>query len=149
MSYVRGKAIGSVVYAAASVFVKHENELLAGNFAGSLLSKCEKPIINALARAKTVAKEKVFNHPRKIEIEIGSYTTIGILLRTFCEAAKERVEGKTVSFKGQRAIDMMGINAPKKDDSLYHAYLNVTDYISGMTDNYATFLAKQIGGHGA
>ena len=40
----------------------------------------------------------------------------------------------------------MGINAPNESDSIYTAYLRVIDFISGMTDNYATFISKQFSG---
>ena len=40
----------------------------------------------------------------------------------------------------------MGIHAPKPDLPLYNAYMRALDFISGMTDNYATYLARQIGG---
>ena len=43
---------------------------------------------------------------------------------------------------------MMGVNAPQKGDDLYKSFLRVTDYISGMTDNYASYMAQQIGGMG-
>lgn len=148
MSYIRGKAIGNIVYNAVEAFIEHEHEILLGNFDDDILSKCNSVINGVMDRAKDIANNKIFNHARKIELEIGAYSTIGILLQTFCSAVKEKVDGRQISFRGKRVIDMMGINAPKKDDDLYNSYLSVLDYISGMTDNYATFMAKQIGGYG-
>lgn len=35
---------------------------------------------------------------------------------------------------------------PRKAWSLHHSYMHVLDFISGMTDNYATYIARQIRG---
>lgn len=40
----------------------------------------------------------------------------------------------------------MGVNAPTHDDDLYQSYLRVLDFISGMTDDYATFISRQFSG---
>jgi len=40
----------------------------------------------------------------------------------------------------------MGANAPGVDDNLYTACLRVVDFVSGMTDDYATFVSRQFSG---
>ncbi|WP_366043472.1 hypothetical protein [Seleniivibrio sp.] len=40
----------------------------------------------------------------------------------------------------------MGDQAPQKAETVFEALHRVTDYISGMTDNYATETAQQIAG---
>ena len=42
----------------------------------------------------------------------------------------------------------MGENKPKSQGSLYNKYQRVIDYIVGMTDNHATYLAHQLSGVG-
>ena len=64
----------------------------------------------------------------------------------FIPAAHDKKTNVKLGFREQRALDLMGINAPVESDSLYMSYLRVIDFISGMTDNYATFISKQFSG---
>jgi dGTPase len=151
LAFLRSKAIGKSVNAIADVFEQNYEFIMQGTFNSDieLISKCHVDVRNALDEAKRLARDKVFNEPRKIELEIGCYTAIGILLDAFCRAVRERViTNEKVSYKSERVLSMMGINAPKAGDKLYESYLKVTDYISGMTDNYASYMARQIGGMG-
>lgn len=100
-----------------------------------------------LARAKALGHAYIFNEPRKIELELGAYRTIGILLEDLIGAAHAlHVSQKT--FKTERALTLMGNDAPQPSWSLYEKYQAVLDYIVGMTDNYATRLAGQLAGLG-
>jgi len=42
----------------------------------------------------------------------------------------------------------MGENRPQKTQSLYNMYQRVVDYIVGMTDNHAKYVANQLNGMG-
>ena len=42
----------------------------------------------------------------------------------------------------------MGEDLPNEDKSLYTMYQRVIDYIVGMTDNYAKYVANQLNGMG-
>jgi dGTPase len=149
ISYLRGKSIGKAIDTVADAFIDNYETIMSGSFANDkdLIDLCNEDIREPLAKAKETAKQKVFNQPRKIELEIGSYTSLGILLDVFCKAAKEKIQNaENLSFRSSRILSMMGINAPKNGEDLYSSLLRVTDYISGMTDSYATHMAKQVGG---
>ena len=148
MSYLRGRSIGIAINHVADAFMEKLPKIMEGELADELITCCTDDIRNPLDNAKQIARERIFKHPRKIEIEIGSFTTIGILLEAFCSAVREQVIGQNLSFRSERILSMMGVNAPQKGDSLYKSYMRVLDYISGMTDSYATHIAKQIGGMG-
>ncbi|MBV8656384.1 MAG: deoxyguanosinetriphosphate triphosphohydrolase, partial [Burkholderiales bacterium] len=95
------------------------------------------------------ARDRIFNNRRKVEIEVGSFTCLDILLEAFCGAAYQlRTEPDRLSFRNKRILDLMEYNAPHKDWPLYESYMRVLDFIGGMTDNYATYLAQQVGGMG-
>ncbi|MNO55074.1 deoxyguanosinetriphosphate triphosphohydrolase-like protein [compost metagenome] len=97
-------------------------------------------------RAKAMAREKIFQDKRKTLHEIGAYTTLEILLNSFCGAALEQYDGRTPSFKSQRILDLLGHNAPDPHWPLYKAFLRVIDFIAGMTDSYATEMAREMTG---
>lgn len=149
ISFIRAKAIGRAIEGVVESFTKNYKKIMQGKFEGDLINDSDAQIKAPLDAAKQLSRDKVFDEPRKIELEIGCYTAIGILLNAFCSAVREQVlSGERISYKSSRVLAMMGINAPQKGDDLYRSLLKVTDYISGMTDNYATHMAKQIGGMG-
>ncbi|MGL6041893.1 MAG: deoxyguanosinetriphosphate triphosphohydrolase, partial [Deefgea sp.] len=101
-----------------------------------------------LLEAKQLARDRIFNERRKIEIEVGSFTCLEILMSAFCTAAYEQHVSAEMPFRMRRVLDLMDYNAPKKEWPLYETYRRVLDFIGGMTDNYATYLAQQVGGMG-
>lgn len=152
---LRGKVIGAYIEAAADAFIKHEKEYLEGDQT-SLIELCDDNIKNSVLKAKETAKT-IFNHPRKIELEIGAYTVISTLLNVMCEAAIEwHKNPEKMTFRSRRVLDLIGESTfhpsiKNKDGALsgdYLALIRVVDFVSGMTDNYATFLAKQFNGMG-
>lgn len=153
---LRGRIIGSYVEAASEAFIKHEEQYLAGD-PTSLIELCEDNISKSISAAKDIAKKKIFVHPRKIELEVGSYNVVATLLSVMCESVLEWVNTpEKMSFRSKRILDLIGestfdhrIKSGESDLSKnYLALRRVIDFISGMTDNYATFLAKQFNGMG-
>lgn len=156
MPLLRGKVIGKYVEAASEAFIKNQEKYLSGDQT-SLISLCENPVKESIIQAKHIAKKKIFNHSRKIELEIGSYNVISTLLSVMCESALEWTNTpKNMSFRSERVIDLIGESTFDPDiqngntglSKDYLALRRVVDFISGMTDNYATFLAKQFNGMG-
>ena len=100
--------------------------------------------------SKNIAKNKIFKEPRKTTLEIGSYTVFEKLLDTLIPAAYERVylKAEHETFKTKRVIDLLGVNAPKKEADLYTSYQAIVDFVSGMTDDYATLISSQFSGAG-
>ena len=141
LAILRGKAIEHLTNAAARAFVDQQQALLAGQLAGDLVEHMHGPAKLCVQRAKAIAREKIFQDKRKTLHEIGAYTTLEILLNAFCGAALEQYGGHTPSFKNRRILDLLGRNAPDPQWPLYRAFLQVIDFIAGMTDSYATEMA--------
>lgn len=149
MSLLRSKAIDRCVREVASAFMRQHDALLRGEFEGDLLQSCPDFVRHGIRDAKQMAREKIFNARRKVEIEVGSFTCLDILLDAFCGAAYQlRTEPEKLSFRNRRILDLMEYNAPHRNWPLYESYMRVLDFIGGMTDNYATYLAQQVGGLG-
>ncbi|HUH42432.1 MAG TPA: deoxyguanosinetriphosphate triphosphohydrolase [Sulfurimonas sp.] len=106
---------------------------------------------SAIKEAKKLASSKIFNEKRKIELELGAYNIIETLLDNLIHATydfyKKEDESK-VSFRYKRALELMEDDRPKKEQSLYNMYQRVIDYIVGMTDNHAKYVANQLNGMG-
>ncbi|OOV87311.1 deoxyguanosinetriphosphate triphosphohydrolase [Oceanospirillum linum] len=149
---LRGAAMEQVVAAVSKAFVEHQEELLAGRFNRDLIDACPPDIAQGVAQAKRMAQQRIFDHPRKAKLEIGAYTTLGVLLENFCGAVdelsllKETGSDAPLSFKHKRVLSLIGENIPDTGWSRYEAYRRVLDFIGGMTDNYAVDLAQEMGG---
>jgi dGTPase len=151
LSALRAYSISEAVEAIAIAFAEKETDLLAGKLAANddLIRFCPATLSEPLNAAKTLAQEKVYVAHQKMRLEIGSYPLLGGLLKLFCEATLERIACTgEISYRHDRVMRMMGFDAPKPGDELYPALLKVTDYISGMTDPYATRMARELAGTG-
>lgn len=148
ISALRGKAMEHMVGSAVGAYLENQSAIMRGDYQGELLADGDPEVRDGLYKAKTLARERVFPDTRKTELEVGAYTTLGVLLEAFCHAVYDnnRLCGEGLSYRSDRIISLMGIHAPSPRLPLYKAYMRALDFISGMTDNYATYLARQIGG---
>jgi dGTPase len=149
ISALRGRAMENMVDSALLAFVEHYDEIISGQYTGELLSDGDPNVKAGLAKAKHLARTRVFPDTRKAELEVGAYSSLGVLLDAFCHAVFEQYQKgslEDLSYRSEKIISLMGIHAPKADWPLYHAYMRALDFISGMTDNYAAYLGRQITG---
>ncbi|MCE8014308.1 deoxyguanosinetriphosphate triphosphohydrolase [Billgrantia desiderata] len=143
---LRGAAMERAVNDVGAVFVEHENALLNGTLNSDLLELCHPDLGWGVAAAKQLARERIFQNERKAKLEIGAYTTLGILLEAFIGAAHELHFSGQSSFKHQRVLALIGENTPRPSWPLYDSYRRMLDFIGGMTDHYAVDLAQEMGG---
>jgi len=153
LSLIRGKVISAFVDAGAAAFMRNHNEIMTGKVNG-ILDLCEKNVRDCVSAAKNLARDEIFQHPRKVELEIGAYSTLSTLLNVSCAAALDYVRrGDTNDSKTKRVVDLLGLDLSVLDASSgvsreYGIIMQVLDYVSGMTDNYAMHLARQFNGMG-
>ncbi len=150
---LRGSIIEHFIDAGVSAFMQHHDELLAGSVDTDLISLCAAPVREAVEGSKQLAKTRVFEHPLKIELEIGAYQVIGTLLDSLIEAGVAMAENDLSNFRHQRLINLIGAHTFPPDlaqleplEKRYQCIMRAVDFIAGMTDNYATYLAKQFNG---
>ena len=146
LAILRGKAIEHLTNAAAQAFVEQLPALMAGTLQGDLVEHMHGPAKTCVVNAKALAREKIFQDKRKTLHEIGAYATLEILLNAFCGAALEQHKFGTLSFKNRRIFDLLGQAAPQPDWTLYKSFMRIIDFIGGMTDSYATEMAREMTG---
>lgn len=146
LAILRGKAIEHLTNAAAEAFVEQQPALMAGTLQGDLVQHMHGPAKTCVINAKELARVKIFQDKRKTLHEIGAYTTLEILLNAFCGAALEQHRLGTLSFKNQRIFDLLGYYAPQPHWPLYKSFMRIIDFIGGMTDSYATEMAREMTG---
>ena len=150
---LRGSIIENFIDAGVQAFMQQHDRLLAGEIDIDLISLCAAPVRDVVEGSKQLAKTRVFEHPRKIELEIGAYQVIGTLLDSLIDAAIAFAENDRSNFRHQRLINLMGTHTFPPDladlpepEKRYQCIMRAVDFIAGMTDNYATYLAKQFNG---
>ena len=166
---LRGPIFDFLVEGAIDSFIKNYDNIMSGKTVGSpkpnsLFEMLEeedsrRKLIDDL---KDYAKKNIFEEQKKTEIEIGAYTTIDTLLAQFTKAAidfGEYLNNRTgevdVSWHSKLILRFLGDHAPAEDNepceagwSKHQCLRRVIDFVSGMTDNYATYVAKQLKGMG-
>lgn len=129
---LRGKAINKLIQAATNIFMEKEEDILSGKFDEDLLS---------LDEIKKKTCEAVFKHPDVVGIQIAGYEVLGKLFGEFVNAVLHD------SKKDKLIRDMLPKEyRPDDNEDTYNKILKITDYISGMTDSYATSLFQQFSG---
>ena len=147
-SFIRGKVIDAYISAGVKAFMENEADFLAGKIHSDLISLCNPEVTSSVEIAKNLAKERIFTHPRKVELEIGAYDVIERLLDKAIPAVDEwfRLGGTTQSKENEMMINLIGAkNLPKTGDH-YQTLMAGIDFVSGMTDNYASHLSRQFSG---
>jgi dGTPase len=148
---IRGQIIDRSIHQISDTFMRHHDRLMAGEFAfPDLISACGGEVLDYIQAAKTLARERIFQHHQKVELEVGAYATLDTLLESFIKAAyhfyRSHHQNRPLSLKDRQILQLMGANCPQPHDLPYPAYMRTIDYIAGMTDNYAAYLAHQLRG---
>ncbi|MDD5400971.1 MAG: deoxyguanosinetriphosphate triphosphohydrolase [Sulfurimonas sp.] len=154
------KKVSRLVAISIHLLAVHTMEVFEENFDAIISDEQPKDLIElfrkkefqtAIKEAKRLGSQKIFNEKRKIELELGAYNIIETLLKNLMHASYElykKEDESKLSFRYKRALELMGENRPKKTESLYTMYQRVIDYIVGMTDNHAMYVANQLNGMG-
>ncbi|MBT0550038.1 deoxyguanosinetriphosphate triphosphohydrolase [Riemerella anatipestifer] len=143
ISYLRAKVINSLINKSIEIFKDNAIDLLEGNFASSLLGIYQKEN-NALQKIERFSIEKIYNHKAVVEIENAGYNVMYELLNHFIPSAiLDPSERKGYD---KKALQLIPNQFRVEEGTVYQKVLGVLDFVSGMTDNYATDLYRKIKG---
>lgn len=102
MALLRGKVVDRCVREVADAFVRQQHRLLEGSYQGDLLNDCPGFIrAKALARPRSSRAGSIFN-AHKVEVEVGAFTCLDILLDAFCTAAYQLKVAPQMPYRMQR-----------------------------------------------
>ena len=144
IAYLRSKSIGLLVTKCAELYIKNQKEVLSGSFKTSLMDEKDLycPIMNKIQKDSI---KYIYNHPSVIELEITGYKVLSELLNTFVEAVLvDKPNG--LQKKTLLLIPSQFSFYEQKSASPYQKVMGVLDFISGMTDGYATSLYRKLMG---
>ncbi|WP_228059411.1 dGTP triphosphohydrolase [Plectonema radiosum] len=139
IKYLRARAINQLVKETANIFLLKESEILTGEFDRDLL--CVSKYAAILDKIRSETQNKVIQHPDVISTRIAGHEILGHLFTEFADAVLSK--GDKAKFLKQM-IPKQYLFSEHQD--CYHKILQVTDFISGMTDSYATTMFKKLKG---
>ncbi len=141
ITYLRAKCINTLTSQAADIFLYNRDAIISGNYNDSLVDSIEdnNKVLKDIA---TVSFEEIYNHDTVLEIEIAGYNVISELLSLFIPAVlKENRDNRD-----DKLLRLIPGQFQTNEGSAYEKVLSVLDYVTGMTDLYATELYRKIFG---
>lgn len=141
IAYLRSCIIGVLVNRCAETFVRHEDEILAGSFTGSLLDHIPDLERNGYHRCEALSWEKIYCAGDVVDIELAGTRIISFLIDELVKAVRNPQLNYSQLLLA-KVPQQYEINAP----DLYGKLLAVLDHISGMTDVYALDLYRKLKG---
>jgi dGTPase len=141
IKYLRAKAISALIKDTVNVFLEYEDEILAGKFDDSLISrgKYHQIIDNEII---SYMEANIYCHPTVLGIQVAGFEVLDKLFSCFLNASID-----SQNAKNRIIFNMLPEEFRSSDrDNLYSKVLKITDYISGMTDSYATSIFQTISG---
>ncbi|WP_300675519.1 dGTP triphosphohydrolase [Soonwooa sp.] len=143
ISYLRAKVINSLINKSISTYQANFDKIIAGTMDTALLD-IFKQESSSLTEIERFSIEKIYNHKAVIEIENAGYNVMYELLDHFIPSIiLEKSERKNYD---KMALKLIPKQFVYEEGSVYDKVLGVLDFVSGMTDNYATDLYRKIKG---
>ena len=143
IAYLRAKSINALTQASAGVFINNKEAILAGSYNNTLVDAIEDSG-SALKDVMTLSVKEIYRHHSVVEIEITGFHVMSHLLSLFVPAV---LRDKKIGTDAM-ALRLIPFQFTEYEvhDSPYKKALSVVDFISGMTDAYATeFYRKTTG----
>ncbi len=141
ISYLRAKCISLLVKRIIQLYENNFETILDGNFDKGLFNIISTES-KALQEIGDFSIKHIYNNSAVVEIENAGYNVLSELLKHFAipilKTQKSNAEKK--------ALSLLPEQFRYKNGTSYEQTLGVLDYISGMTDNYATELYRKIKG---
>lgn len=163
LSRLRGAILDELVSGAIEAFETVYDDIMSGQFHGELFGALshDDPRRCIVQSAKDLASRKIYGDIKKVEIELGCSATFACLLDATCNAALRCAahlsdpDRTHIDWKSKLVLRLLGDHSPliatRADGEKWNDYQCVRralDFVGGMTDNYAIYVAQQIQGAG-
>lgn len=151
LSQLRGLVVQRLIDESWSVFVSDYENIMAGARAEDLKSSFDDQLKCAMQDVKQVYDE-IFADLSKVAVELGAFKALGRILKALCNATSQLARAQDCSklrFVSRRCLDLAWPkhHVLQNADKPYEWWLHqVLDYVSGLTDNYARQISREIEG---
>jgi dGTPase len=148
IGYLRAKSINSLVFQAKDVFKQYLEGILAGEFDEPLIHKVKTSV--TLANIQQLSVDRYYKSREVLEIEVPGFRVLWELLEAFISAVDDVALSVKPKPKSTTVIKLIPsqflTDNGRPDRDKYKRLLQITDFVSGMTDSYAVAIYKQITG---
>lgn len=141
IAFLRAMVINRLVNQCVDVFMEHYDEIMAGQFQGSLVSHLKGYSKEAMNVCSSVAVKKIYQHRSVLEIELTGYNVLGTLMKAYCDAVMN-----PQGHYQQLLLKLMPEQYASNHEDVYLRLQSVVDFVSGMTDLFALELYQKIKG---
>ena len=139
--FLRSCVINCLENECVNVFVEHEEEILSGTFAGTLIGHIAPLPRNAYQTCAHTAETEIYHCKEVVDVEIAGFKVITELVDMMIHAALHSNQAFS-----QLLINRVSTQYDIKAPTLYGRVMAVLDYISGMTDVYALDVYRKTNG---
>jgi dGTPase len=151
LSQLRGKVVQGLIDESWNVFAADYASIMAGTRTQDLKSSFDEGLKKAIRDVKDIYDE-IFAELSKVATELGAFKALGRILKALCNATSQLARTKDPSklrFVSRRCLDLAWPkhHVEQNADKPYEWWLHqVLDYVSGLTDNYARQISREIEG---
>lgn len=143
ISYLRAKVISALVNKSLELYQLHFEKIINGTLDKALLDIYQSEN-HSLQEIEKFSIEKIYNHKAVVEIENAGYNVMYELLNHFIfPTLKPKEQQKSYD---KNALKLLPKQFQYENGTDYQKVLGVIDFVSGMTDNFATDLYRKIKG---
>lgn len=143
IGYLRAKSINALTMAGKKIYENNFLAIVEGEFKEAIFDIIKKDC-KALKEITAFSYESIYNHRSVVEIENAGFNVMYELLSHFVPPILMHKNDRRTS--DEKAIRLIPKQFLYEEGDHYQKVLGVLDYVSGMTDNYATDLYKKIKG---
>lgn len=143
ISYLRAKVINALINKSIELYQTNFSAILEGNLDRALLD-IYKSENKSLQEIESFSIEKIYGHKAVIEIENAGYNVMNELLNHFIPPILKQQSDRRSYDK--MALKLLPSQFHYEEGTEYQKILGVIDFVSGMTDNFATDLYRKIKG---
>ncbi|MEM6721298.1 MAG: deoxyguanosinetriphosphate triphosphohydrolase [Bacteroidota bacterium] len=141
LSYLRALSINTLIEDAVRIFLENEEAICAGDFSVGIMDKSKyKAQIDDIIK---ISIDKIYRSDEVIEKEITGYHVLQHLLNTFITAV-ENYHSDSLSNYDKLILKVLPENVDYETNHLYNRLMNITNYISRLSDSKAVILFNKL-----
>lgn len=151
ISWLRAKAINTLINHTTELFLAHEKGMLDGSFDQSLIDGLSKEVADPLNQILDISIKNVYRSRNVLQIEAAGFNVVADLLEVFIDAVsdhhkfgKELRKARPFSAKVVQLFPQQFLQDSNED--IYLQILRVCEFVAGMTDTYAVSLYRRLKG---
>lgn len=142
VAYLRAKSINTLVMESADVFKANADQIIRGQYSSTLMDDVEDKC-QSLEKIQLLSVERIYNHHSVIKVELAGYKVMSGLLELFVPGV---LSSNASAIEKKSQILLPDQFKSSKEASPYEKVMGVIDFVSGMTDDYAIEMYRNIMG---